>query len=223
VQVLQHEQLGGVKNSIFRNDLIDIPGNEWMLSPLNEMRDVNFCVISLKPLPEDYKLPLNRSLETLRRQSFRNWHAVFFVRNLSDVFLEVSPAVRLAKSSEYEGLNLQRAATAHCQPGDIAVVLDYDESFGHSDDLSRIAAEVRNRSVFGVLLSAKVNGSIYKAQFAGKAVRRRMLEPNLALLQEVAHCFRVFSVAAYRLVPHMSLHDGAGRYYARELPLLTLL
>jgi hypothetical protein len=43
------------------------------------------------------------------------------------------------------------------------------------------------------------------------------------VLQEIAYNFRVFSIYAYRHIPHMSLHDNTGRYYAREVAFLTLL
>lgn len=38
--------------------------------------------------------------------------------------------IALVKASEYEGLNLQRAATKFCEHHDIAILLDYDEYLG---------------------------------------------------------------------------------------------
>lgn len=36
------------------------------------------------------------------------------------------PNAQMIKSSEWEGLNLQRAATKHCGEKDIGIILDFD-------------------------------------------------------------------------------------------------
>lgn len=82
---------------------------------------------------------------------------------------------------------------------------------------------MRNRDTYGLFISFKFKNDIYKTRLAHDSMRRTVNTPSLPLLQEVAHHFRAFTVDSYRLVPHMTLHDNAGRYYDREVALLTLL
>jgi hypothetical protein len=80
-----------------------------------------------------------------------------------------------------------------------------------------------NRSNYGAFLSIKHATNIIKPKYSQAKIRRKIQEPNLELLQEIAHSFRVFSIYSYKSIPHMSLHDNYGRYYDREIAFLTLL
>jgi hypothetical protein len=42
-------------------------------------------------------------------------------------------------ASADEGLNLQRAAIKYCQPNDLGILLNYDETFGTKKDLKVIS------------------------------------------------------------------------------------
>jgi hypothetical protein len=172
-QILRSEVMGiAHPNSIFRTDLIDIAGNEWMMQPVNKTRDVRYCIVSLKPLPFSYETLVTQSLARLQGQSYPHWHAVYFVEGLA-AEANYSAPVRLVPSS-HEGLNLQRAATRYCELDEVGVLLDYDESLGYKHDLRNIEAAMRNRNVYGAFLSAKVGGSLYKPRFGHEAIRRKV-------------------------------------------------
>jgi hypothetical protein len=87
------------------------------------------------------------------------------VQGLNQTLLNVSAAVRLVNTSNYEGLNLQRAATAHCQMGEVGVILDYDESFGYSVDLANIELQMRNPNIYAAFLSVKYKSILFKMRF----------------------------------------------------------
>jgi hypothetical protein len=72
------------KNSVFRSDIIEIEGNEWMLTPVNRTREVNFCIISLKPLPVgEHEDLIKRSISNLQLQNFEKWNTIYFVEGLN--------------------------------------------------------------------------------------------------------------------------------------------
>lgn len=87
---------------------------------------------------------------------------MFFVEALNTPEREFSanPAVTMANASEWEGLNLQRAATRHCHPESIVLLLDYDENFARDDTLSLIADQFADRRVFSAFFSAKIGEKI---------------------------------------------------------------
>jgi hypothetical protein len=43
------------------------------------VRTVQFCIISLKPLTQDYERQVGKSVEALQRQGFKKWKALYFV------------------------------------------------------------------------------------------------------------------------------------------------
>lgn len=108
------------------------------MQPVPKTRNVSYCIISLKPLPQNYDDLLKKSVDKLTQQSYKQWHAVYFVSDLNQSQLDYATNVRLLNTSQYEGLDLQRAAVTHCNPSDMALILDYDESLGYNTDLKRI-------------------------------------------------------------------------------------
>lgn len=156
-----------------------------MLTPLKKERDVRFCIISLKPLSlQDYEASINESIKHLNQQTFTNWHALYFVTGLPQVSstLPFAP-VTIINASQYEGLNLQRAATKYCKNDDLGLLLNYDETFGRETNLHKISLQMRDKSIYGAVLSIKHNDNIFKPKFLQNKIRRKIREPNLALLQ----------------------------------------
>lgn len=66
-QAVSYEQITlAHQDSIFRKDIIDIDGNRWILQPVNKTRLVQYCILSLNPLPfHNYPSLLQRSLGRL--------------------------------------------------------------------------------------------------------------------------------------------------------------
>lgn len=101
-QILTRQHFGiAHKNSIFRTDIIEIEGNEWMLKRVNKTRDVRYCIVSLKPLPDNYEIPLRQSTSRLQEQTYLNWHAVYFVQGLAEGEINVTSSVKLVNTTIY--------------------------------------------------------------------------------------------------------------------------
>jgi hypothetical protein len=160
MEVAKFQSLGDAHpNSVFR-EIVKAEGNNWLLKPISNVREVCLCIISLKPLPaSNYKELIHRSLSAFDKDAFKNWQAVFFAEGLAQQVVDYSsdPEVKLVNSSEWEGLNLQRAATKYCNPSAIAVLLNYDESFVFPDTLSQIAEQFTDRRVYAAFLTAKID------------------------------------------------------------------
>jgi hypothetical protein len=159
MEAAKYQSLGDAHpNSLFR-EILKAEGNEWLLTPISHTREVKLCIVSLKPLPfGSHQEPIHRSLTAFEKDIFKQWQAVFFVDGLNAAEVEFSthPAVIMVNASEWEGLNLQRAATKHCDSQSIILLLDYDETFHSGHALTLIADQFRDRRVFAAFLAAKI-------------------------------------------------------------------
>ena len=89
----------------------------------------------------------------LAKQTFAKWNLVNFVEGLPSVSKNASERVVLVNASEYEGLNLQRAATKYCDPASVMLLLDHDETLATERDLETLATHFQPIGVFAAFVN----------------------------------------------------------------------
>lgn len=165
---------------------------------------------------------MKEQIEHLGKQTFTNWNVVNFIEKYPMVSQKINQAM-LVNASIYEGLNLQRAATKYCDPKSIMLLLDFDETLSTNTDLQKLAEHFESRAAFAAFFHLKTLNSNLAPAIVEREVRRRTNHPNRQLLNEIGNLMRAFTVESYRFIAPFDLRHSSGRYFDRELPLLSML
>jgi hypothetical protein len=158
VEVIKTGDLSfGEGNSVLKTKLMAVEGNRWLTEPRKQTRDVQFCVVSLAPIPaHGCEQRASAMLSLLSKQTFAKWNLVAFVEGLAAVSKKVGERAVLANASAYEGLNLQRAATKYCDPSAVVLLLDHDEALTSEKDLETLADHFAPIGVYAAFVQLKV-------------------------------------------------------------------
>jgi hypothetical protein len=147
----------GEGNSVLKTKLMTVEGNRWLTEPRKQTRDVQFCVVSLAPLPaHGCEQRASELLSLLSKQTFAKWNLVAFVEGLAAASKKVGERAVLVNASVFEGLNLQRAATKYCDPSAVVLLLDHDEALSSDRDLQTLADHFAPIGVFAAFVNLKL-------------------------------------------------------------------
>jgi hypothetical protein len=104
-------------------------------------------------------------------------------------------------------------------------LLDNQETLSTDLDLERLAKYFEPKDTYAAYINIKTQNKLYEpsSESLGK-IQRDPGSPNFKILSELANLLRAFTVQSYRFIPYFALcHSPTGRYYDREIALLTLV
>lgn len=138
-------------------------------------------------------------------QLYQNWTAVYIVNNVEEINQnELSQRTKLMNNTGNKGLNIEQALTKHCPHKSFAVLLNANQRFKSSGDLSQVANNVKPRGVLGSLVSLDFKGEVRVPHNANRTFYRKdqgIVNPDLPRMKDMLNHLRVFSVEVYKFLP----------------------
>ena len=184
-------------------------------------REVRFCILDAQA-NSDFA-SIKSSLENLKKQSYQEWVAVYYVREVTEQMLQFMAqenkqrmTVRLAKASASLGRNYELAIVKECPDKSFVVILDRADSFSSVEGLTRLAQNVATRGVLGAFVSMKVSGTLRTPKKTYPNYNKLEMNgrnPKYDDLNDILNFLKVFHSDCYKILPQFSHYTHEGEYY----------